>query len=68
MIQDRQAGWKVIRSGASRATLVSATRQEAVQGALRMAKKNSADTYIHKMDGTISRVETANIRRFLKSR
>lgn len=57
VIQDRLERWRVIRSGASRATLVTASRQDAVKGAQQIAKKHASDIYIHKKDGTISRVD-----------
>jgi hypothetical protein len=70
VIQDLQESWRVIRSGASRATLVTASKQEAVKGAQQKAKKHASDIYIHKKDATISRVDSykAESHRFQKSK
>lgn len=45
--------WKVVRSGAERATGVYATQREAIERATEIARSNRAELYIHGEDGRI---------------
>lgn len=45
--------WKVVRSGASRASGTFDTQKEAVERARKLAKDQGAELYIHGEDGRI---------------
>lgn len=45
--------WKVVRSGAERATGVFRTQEEAVTRATEIARNNRSELYIHGVDGRI---------------
>lgn len=53
VIPNAQGGWSVRKSGATRATRVFDTRQEAESFARNLAKKEHGELYIHRRDGTI---------------
>lgn len=46
-------GWAVRKQGSVKATKIFTTQTEAVQFARQVAKKNSAELFIHRADGTI---------------
>lgn len=46
-------GWAVRRSGASRASRVFLTQRDAVQYAREIARKEGAELYVHRDDGTV---------------
>jgi hypothetical protein len=46
-------GWAVRSTGSERASRVFATREDAVEHATQLAKKDKAELYVHKTDGTI---------------
>lgn len=51
----RESGWSVKRAGASRATSVHETQEEAIAAARRIAGKHRpSELVIHRMDGTIA--------------
>ena len=51
--------WRVKRRGASRATTVHSTRDEAIEKARELAKKNTCGVvFVHRIDGSVSRVIT----------
>ena len=45
--------WAVRRTGAQRASRVFATRSDAIRHARMIARKEHAELYIHKKDGTV---------------
>ena len=45
--------WRVFRSGAGRATRVFDRKEDAVGFAKKLAKKDHAELYVHRRDGTI---------------
>lgn len=47
------SGWKVLRSGAGRATSTHTTQAEAISEATRIARDQGAELYIHGRDGRI---------------
>jgi Uncharacterized protein conserved in bacteria (DUF2188) len=53
VVPNPKGGWSVLRSGASRATRVFDNKEEAVGFAKKRAKKDSAELYVHRRDGTI---------------
>ena len=58
----RESGWSVKRGGASRATSIHKTKQEAIAAARKIASKHrSSELVIHRKDGTIAS------REFIKS-
>lgn len=46
-------GWSVRRTGASRASSVHGTQQEAIDAATRLARRQMTELYIHGRDGRI---------------
>lgn len=54
VVQTRDGNWVVRRSGTSRASRVFPSQRDAVQYARDAARKESADVYVHRNDGTIS--------------
>jgi hypothetical protein len=53
VVANPKGGWSVLRSGAARATRVFDNKEDAVGFAKRLAKKDSAELYVHRRDGTI---------------
>jgi Uncharacterized protein conserved in bacteria (DUF2188) len=53
VVPNPKGGWSVVRSGASRATRVFDSQQDALGFAKKLAKKESAELYVHRRDGTI---------------
>jgi Uncharacterized protein conserved in bacteria (DUF2188) len=53
VVPNRDGGWAVRRSGAYRASRVFPTQRDAVQYAREIARKEGAELYIHRGDGTI---------------
>jgi hypothetical protein len=53
VVPNPKGGWSVLRSGAARATRVFETQKDAVTFAKKQARKESAELYIHRRDGTI---------------
>ena len=53
VVPNPKGGWSVLRSGAARATRVFDNKEDAVGFARRLAKKDSAEFYVHRRDGTI---------------
>ncbi|NMW21429.1 MAG: DUF2188 domain-containing protein [Chlorobiaceae bacterium] len=49
----RQGGWAVKKSGASRASKVFDTQEDAITYGRSQAKKESGELYVHRKDGTI---------------
>jgi Uncharacterized protein conserved in bacteria (DUF2188) len=49
----RQEGWAVKKSGASRASRVFDTQEDAIKYGRSQAKKESGVLYVHRRDGTI---------------
>ncbi len=49
----RQDGWAVKKGGATRASKVFDTQASAIQYARDRARKESAELYVHRRDGTI---------------
>ncbi len=58
VIVNAKGGWSVSQSGASRASRVFQTQADAVRYAVSVAKKERADLYVHRRDGTISRKDS----------
>ena len=48
-----ERGWSVRRAGASKASSVHQTQEEAIQTATRLAQKQRTELYIHGRDGRI---------------
>lgn len=48
-----KGGWSVVRSGAARATRVFDKKEDAVGFARKLAKRNGAELFVHRRDGTI---------------
>lgn len=53
VVPNSSGGWSVRTSGASRATRIFPTRDEAVEFGRTAAKANGTELYIHGRDGTI---------------
>ena len=53
VIPSTKGGWAVRKSGAERATRVFDTQKEAETFARSLARKEHAELYIHRKDGTI---------------
>jgi hypothetical protein len=53
VVPNPKGGWSVVRSGAARATRVFGSQQDALGFARKLAKKDRADLYVHRRDGTI---------------
>lgn len=53
VVPSPNGGWAVRKSGAERATRVFGTQQAAEKFARTLAKKENAELYIHRKDGTI---------------
>jgi hypothetical protein len=53
VVPSRDGGWAVRRSGASRASRLFPTQRDAVQYAREIARKEGAELYVHRGDGTI---------------
>jgi hypothetical protein len=53
VVPNRDGGWAVRRSGASRASRVFPTQRDAVHYAREIARKEGAELYVHRGDGTI---------------
>lgn len=53
VVPNSDKGWSVRRSGAARASRVFDTQAQAIDYARSQAKKDKAELYIHKKDGTI---------------
>ncbi len=53
VVPSRDGRWAVRRSGASRASRVFPTQKDAVEYARDVARKERADLYVHRGDGTI---------------
>jgi hypothetical protein len=53
VVPNIDGGWSVRRSGATKASKRFATREEAVRYGKGLAKKEQAELYIHRKDGTI---------------
>jgi hypothetical protein len=49
----RESGWGVMRAGATRASSVHRTQQEAVAAAKKLAQNQRTELYIHARDGRI---------------
>ncbi len=48
-----ESGWSVRKAGASRASSVHATQQEAIAAATQIARNQGTELYIHGRDGRI---------------
>jgi hypothetical protein len=53
IVKDAKGGWVVKRGGSSTATKYFETQQEAIEWARQVAKKQSAELYVHGTDGKI---------------
>jgi len=53
VVPNSEGRWRVLRSGASRATRVFESKEDAVGFAKTRAKRAHADVYVHRRDGTI---------------
>ena len=53
-----RGGWAVRRSGASRASRIFTTQQDAVTYAKEVARREGSDVYVHRVDGTITKRDT----------
>ena len=53
VVPNSEGRWRVLRSGAARATRVFESKEDAVGFAKTRAKKAHADVYVHRRDGTI---------------
>jgi hypothetical protein len=53
VVPNRDGGWAVRRSGAFRASRVFPTQRDAVQYAREIARRDGAELYVHRGDGTI---------------
>ncbi|MES1955999.1 DUF2188 domain-containing protein [Salinisphaera hydrothermalis] len=53
VVPSPKGGWAVRKSGSERATRVFGTQEEAIKFARNLAKKEHADFYLHRKDGTI---------------
>lgn len=49
----REDGWGVRRAGASRATRIYSTQEEAILAATRIARHQGTEVYVHGRDGRI---------------
>lgn len=49
----RDSGWAVKKEGASRASKVFDTQDDAIKYAREQARKDKSELYVHKRDGTI---------------
>jgi hypothetical protein len=58
VVPNLRGGWSVRRSGAVRASRLFDTQEQAVEYARTVAKKERAELYIHRRDGTISRKDS----------
>ena len=54
----REGRWSVLRAGASRASRVFTSRDEAIDAARARARSEEGELYIHGRDGRISERET----------
>lgn len=52
-----RGGWAVLQRGATRATRVFPTQEEARAYARRLSKRQGSDLYIHRRDGTVRTIE-----------
>lgn len=52
-VAPRESGWGVRKSGASRATSLHKTQEEAVTAGRELARKQRLELYIHGKDGRI---------------
>lgn len=59
VVPNRNGGWAVRRSGASRASRVFPTRWAAVQYARKIVRKAGGELYVHRDDGTVRDRENA---------
>lgn len=48
-----ESGWSVRKAGASRASSIHATQQEAIAAATQIARNQGTELYIHGRDGRI---------------
>jgi hypothetical protein len=55
VVASPKGGWRVLRSGAARATRVFENKEDAVGFAEKLARKDSAQLYVHRRDGTIQK-------------
>ena len=53
VVANPKGGWSVRQSGASRATRVFETQEDAVKFGKTVAKKERTELYVHRADGTI---------------
>lgn len=53
VVPNREGGWSVRKSGASKATKVFRTRDDAIAYARSLAQRQSSELYVHRKDGTI---------------
>ena len=53
VVRNLNGGWSVREAGASRATRVFSTQQDAVRFAKEISKKLGGDLFVHRSDGRI---------------
>jgi hypothetical protein len=58
-------GWRVIKTGAARASSIHATQQEAIEAATQVARSQQTELYIHGRDGRIRERNSFGIDRYL---
>jgi hypothetical protein len=58
VVPNPRGGWSVRHTGATRATRVFDTQEDAVQYARDVAKRESAELYVHRRDGTIKQKDS----------
>lgn len=58
VIPNARGGWSVRQHGATRATRVFATQEDAVRYARGIAKKECAVLYVHRRDGTVRETDS----------
>ena len=58
VMQSEGGGWRVHRSGASRASRTFATKSDAVRFARGVAKNEGSDVYTHRRDGMIAQKDS----------
>lgn len=61
VVPTSDGGWSVRKSGASKATKSFASKDDAVTYAKDLAKKQSAELYIHRKDGTIKGTQSYSV-------